>query len=867
MDSLKPLVIDDFSGGMTDYIVGGNINQYEIAQNMVIDEDRDLNTRDGFRPLFEYRITATEVPRTIIQYQNDYLVQAEDMLYSLGTSSATAVNIIGQSYAFNAATASTKVYQNSWNDNVIFTANDLSYPLKLWKNQASTYQLQRLGLPYILLTYLMRLANDAKTKFNAHIVSLTEHSSTGIADQVTAANATDLDSLLTLTNQLLTKYQAHLAQAAIHPGAVSSGDSLEQTSIQTIFGAARALTDLKVKLNQHDNDGVSHTLGAAANQVTQPSTFTQLLSSAGGTGNSYLYALHYRYTYRTVNKTFIENSDVLFLEIDNVGTPNTNTITITLPNLTALDGFDVANIKVAIFRTFNGGQTFFQVDEVPASTATYADTKSDTDIENNAPLYTEGGVLPDEPAPRCKYSVIANDIVVLGHLKDGTIEMPNFVQISKIARIYSFPSTFREEFDDDVMGLGYANTYPIVFLPNKHYRLEVSLDSFGKGSIRKRLISDSVGAVNHKSIVNTKIGVFFAAEDGFYFTDGFNSRRISTDLNRSYAQFVDKSDIEGCYDKLNNRVMWAVKRQAREAANNYNDTIYVAHLNNPTEKNGFAFTIYNGGNAPLNFITSGVACEGSQLLRLSHRGYLLYHNANFKDDSIVSTTITPDDWNTTAIIYRFDSVAYDFGNPQTRKWVPKININAQNQSTVSLQIESSNDNSNSYQPLAKVVDNSNIAWGDPTIPWGDPTALWNLLPIISHWRYFPATRQKLRCMYKQVRFTNAFVDIDNSSDLGPVSINATTKVVTLLSHPAKDWLPSAVDYFISFEHEAYEFEYRITALAGADITVQDSANTLTNSSSTAWRIRGYKKGDVLNLSNYVISYNDITMTQTPAVEI
>jgi hypothetical protein len=165
--------------------------------------------------------------------------------------------------------------------------------------------------------------------------------------------------------------------------------------------------------------------------------------------------------------------------------------------------------------------------------------------------------------------------------------------------------------------------------------------------------------------------------------------------------------------------------------------------------------------------------------------------------------------------------------------------------------------------MTSIVDNSNIAWGDPTIPWGDPTALWNLLPIISHWRHFPATRQGVRCMYKQVRFTNAFVEIENSNDLGPVSIDSSTSTITLLSHPTKDWLDTAVNYYIAFEHQNYEFNYLITSLSGADLVVNDSANTLTDSSSTLWKIRGYKKGDIINIANFALAYAPISMTQSP----
>lgn len=862
MDNLASLPVDDFSGGMTDFIVGADPSQNEIIQNMVIDENRDLVTRDGSAPLFEYRITATEVPQTIIPYSSDYLVQAEEKLYSLGASSATAINVVGGSDAFTGASTTTKIFKNFWNDNVIFTRSDLKEPLRAWKNESSTFKLERLGMPSILLGYLITLANELKTDYNAHIADTGEHSLAG-TNTVTSSAASDLDSLLTLTNELLSKYELHLDNTGIHPGAISAAQRLEERAITTIYGAASALSDMKAKYNAHDADGTAHTIGGSSHQITSKATRSDLLSSAGGTTHSYLYALHYKYTYQTTSKTFIENSDVLYLEITNVGTPNTNAITIYLPGLTSLSEYNISNFKIAIYRTFDGGQDFYKLDEVDYNDSTYVDSKSDTAIEDNAPLYTAGGVLSDEAPPKAKYSVVANDTLWLGHIKDGTLELPNVLQCSKPARLYSCPSFFRLYFEEDVKGLGFINTYPIAFLNSKIYRVEGNFDSTGNGFLRKRLISDSIGVISHKSIVNTKDGVYFAAQDGFYFTDGFQYKKISTDLNHTFAALSSKADIEGAYNRLDNRVYWSAKV---DSTNTYNDSIYVAHIEYNTPKGGKSFSIFNGGEDASNFKVTGIDFDNdasnNYLLRLDPNGYLIYHSSALSDDCYVNTAKTPDLWDTQTIFYKIDSVALDFNNPKLRKWVPKLNINAANVSAMSLQIQSANDNTNQYENLKECIDQSNIAWGDPTVIWGDDTVLWNLLPIISKWRYFPAINQKIRCMYKQLRFKNAYIEIDNSTSLGNCSIVSATNTVTLTNYPTTTWASDSVNYYISFAHESYAYDYKITAISGANLTVTDPANTLTDSANTALKIKGYKKGELLNLSNYVISYAPITMTQT-----
>lgn len=861
MDNLQALPIDDFSGGMTDFIVGANPSQNEMIKNMVIDENKDLVTRNGSRPKFEYRITSAEVPKKVFRFADNFLVQAETELYKLGASSASAINITGGSAAFTGATTSTEVHNCRWNDNKILVSSDLIRPLRLWENASNTFELETLGMPYILLGYMITLANDIKAKYNAHIADTGEHSSAG-SNTVTAANASDFDTLLTLGQELLTKYELHLDNTAIHPSTVASADRLEERTFETIYGLATALADMKAKLNQHDADSTAHTSGASSHQVTAPAA-TSDLASGGGSGSTFIYALHYKYNYSTPNKTFLERSDILYVELAGVSSPSSNNVTLTLPGLSSLEGYDMTNIKVAIYRSFADSATaFYKLDEVAASTSSYTDAKSDTDIENNQPLYADGGELPDEPPPKAKYCVMVNDTLVLGNIQAGVSELTNVIQLSKPAKPYSCPSSFRLEFEGDVKGLGYYNTYPIVFLEDKVYRVEGSFDSFGKGFARKRLITDSIGALNHKSIVSTKKGVFFAGSDGFYFTDGFQAKRISTDINDTFSGLAAKSDIEGTYDRFNNRVMWSARRNS---SNNYNDSVFVADLDYSTPKGGVPFSFFDGGEDTGNFSVSGIGFDDNDgnknLLRLDPNGYLIYHDSSFSDDCYVSTSKTPDNWDTQTIFYQIDSVALDFGNPKVRKWVPKININAQNVSTLSLQIQSANDNTGSFQNLSEIIDQSNLSWGDASVVWGDDEILWNLLPIISAWRYFPASLQKIRCMYKQLRFKNSYSEIDNSDSLGTASVTASSNTVTLDDHPTTTWGTDIVNYFITFEAQAYAYDYKITAISGADLTITDSANRLVDMTSSNFKIKGYKKGEVMNLSNYVLSYVPITMTQ------
>lgn len=446
---------------------------------------------------------------------------------------------------------------------------------------------------------------------------------------------------------------------------------------------------------------------------------------------------------------------------------------------------------------------------------------------------------------------------MLGNVKEGSVLRPSRVRISKRFQLYAMPGEFSIDFDDEVTGVSLINVYPIVFTENKTYRLEGIFDASGAGGYQKREISSRTGCISNRSIVQVMEGLVFASSDGFYFTDGFNVKKISKDINERFDALSSKEDICGAYDKKNNWILWSAKSDSSSQAN---DIVYVGNGNYPKQNGDIPFTTWSGGNKPENFSATCVAFVNGSIVRGDHRGYLFRHDATLLDDPRIDTAIDASLWKTSAIYYDFRSLGYDFGSADRRKWVPKIVINANNLASLSLLIESNNDNSGVFRELKPVLDRNNTEWGDPTAIWGEANRRWNYFPMISSWRRFPSGG--LRCQYKQLRFSNQYTLIDDSTAVGGASIDSVAKEITLLSYPTFEWVVDPVDYYISFSSDGYATEYLITDINGAVLTVSDAADALTNQTDVEWKMYGYKKREILSLANFVIQYDYLTTTQS-----
>jgi len=588
---------------------------------------------------------------------------------------------------------------------------------------------------------------------------------------------------------------------------------------------------------------------------------TPAIASSGGTGSNYIYAFAYFYTYQIGDVTFEDFGSVVTDSELNVGPAQTNTINITsIPVLAngATGNRDTGSIKVKVYRTQSNGDVFYYVGEVTNGTTTYNDTSSDATILTNATLYiTDGSVDRDAP-PLCKFLHVVNNVGYYGFLKSGADEVPNRIRLSVPNDPDSCPEAFFVEVDDDITGMGSHEYIPIIFCKNSLYRIDGRFESDGSGFAQVQKISSTTGCISNDSIVSTREGVFFAGADGFYVTNGFTVEKISREFDERYLIMAANtgSDVYGTYDKENSRVLWACKQ---DASSDDNDRIYSLELSFGVRPDSCFTTWSDNGNG--SFSPSALEYYQGKLIRGNSDGYIFQHAAATLTDPKVTTGIDANLWETEAIIYNYVSCAFSFGSVFMRKFIPRIGVIAASETSLAMQINSINDDRVVTQALKPIVNTSSFLWGDPDVSWGDEGLIWNFTGIIEEQRRFPA--KNLRCTYKQVQFTNAYVVITDSDDNTTANLDAGADTATL-DDTAFSWRNDLIDYYLSFSSNAYATDHLVTSRDSATVaTFQDTQSAIANTTGAGWKLKGKPKNQILNLVGYTLHVAGLGKTQKP----
>jgi hypothetical protein len=640
--------------------------------------------------------------------------------------------------------------------------------------------------------------------------------------------------------------------------AFNLGDAASKYAISVWQKHAIIANDAFTKVIRLFKSGSSWTL----NNLGLPAltgTATLTPSHAGST-HTYGYAFHFYTEYTNQSVTFAEQGAITFQTVSsNHDISGAHTVTITPPagwTITngSTDNYNLTNLKVKIWRTQRSGTTYYFLAEKAYNFASHVDSTTDAVLSasSNDVLYTNGAddVPIHEQPPQSKLAHIVNDILCLGHVLENSEYIPNKLRLSNRFQPWSCPSEFYEEFDEEIVGLNSFNIYPIVFCKNKIYRVEGYFLPDGSGGVTKKLISSTAGCLANRSIIRTDIGLFWAGNDGFYFTDGYQVQRISNDLLVSYLSITEttaqKSGITGTYYPRLQAVKWAMKV---DKTSDDNDTIYVTYLQAGIS-DSMPFTTWNGGDVKSNFKPTSLHHVDGVLYMGSYDGYFFNFDHDLFSDHRVEVGVAVSSWVNKTIIYDYRSSAFDFGSSSVKKWVTKICMSFENAGSISLQPYSINDNSGDLRELKIIDQKGDVAWGDYTIEWGDPTVAWNYTPIISVKRMFP--KNGLRCFYKQVVFTNAYAEYETSSFLGTATFNGTANTA-ILDVGANQWPVDVVDYFISSSSDNYVQQFKILTRSATTLTLQDADNVLPTG-SFSWKIQGFRRDEIVRIISYTLDY-------------
>jgi len=591
-----------------------------------------------------------------------------------------------------------------------------------------------------------------------------------------------------------------------------------------------------------------------------------VITPAGNTGQSFLYAFIYAYTYQVGLKTYVDRGPITEVLVQNADAPEVNQNAITaIPVLAngATDNYDTAsaNLKVEIYRTVNGGEDFFFVASVNNGVTTYNDVLSDALLVANESLYTAGDVVENDPPPLCKTLCVTQSFAYYGDIKEGTEELTNVIRQSVALDFDAVPVDFECEVDDSIMELTSYNELPIALCQKYAYRIEGVFDELGRGGMFPVKISDVAGCVSRQSAVRTELGVFWFGIDGVYHSDGYQCTKVNKSLDKTYASFVSTTSkssapvkVQGRYDSKNKRVWWSVWESA---TNSDVDKCFVLDLNYGVSDD-MPFTTCSGG---ASFSPTSLEFLGDIMYRADKRGYILKHTSTVFSDPKIDTTVAPSSWTVVPIIYDYISAGYNMGVDHIRKYSTRISCNVANETSVSMKLVSINDDGRKTADLAPIRFRNNIVWGDPDVYWGDPQIVWNKGGLLDSERKFPSG--SLRYTYKQIEITNATVAILNSDLIGDATVaflTSTTKTVTLDNAASYDWPTKSMDYYIAFESDGYTDEYLITVRADNVLTISDPSGS-ADFGSQSWVIRGIPKDETLNLLSYTIQYLPFSETQ------
>ncbi len=860
------LEIKDFSGGITDNYLDAALNKYQRADNYRVRTDKKLETVPGS---VIYDSTTYQIPAgqqrvsDLLLFQEQLFTQSARNLYYASGGSWTTLQGPSSNAALPAGAVTNFLARAEWNNHLIVTSDAFGSPQKVYKDSSGTFRVRNAGLPKVTLTACIALANELKTDFNLHIADATEHTTAvDTTNVVSAADAYDFPSLIALTTELLTDYDAHeadaeLASAWVYHVAQETGDhSVTSTAApETLSDVKDRLDDLKSKYNAHDADTTTH----AADSLHQIAKYSEpQIASAGGSGNNYVYAFHAYFEYTVGDVVYRDYGPTHTKALSNVGTPNTNTVTVSQIPVIAngtTENFDTATIKWYIYRTEHNGTVYRYIGNVTNGTTTYSDTASDASIASNTQLYTTGGVKDNDPPPQAKYVVTANDIVWYGHIKEGGVIRKNRIRASVKFDPDSCPESFYRDVEDEITGMGYIGIYPIVFCKRHIYRIEGFKDDTGRGTIEAKEISRSVGSVNHNSIVNTLEGIFFAGNDGFYFTDGYKAIKITAELDSSYTNLVAsataKARIYGRHILNENRIYWGCQE---DSSSTDNDAIWMLDLSFGVKPDA-VFTKRIPSTS--SWTPCAIALDSDESIVVAdRRGYLFKLDSGATTDPAIDVSTTPDNWTTKTVVVDYRGPGINFGTTVTRKWPQWCHMIIENFSPVTLEIQHKNDDSGYFAPLKEIRYRDHIIWGDSSATAWMPTPdlyPWKTFPMIIEKRRF--SKNGIRCTYKQIRFTNARTNITRSDDVGTATVYAVAKTVVL---NAGSWDSDVTDYKIAFENDSYELEYTIiTRNSASTITYQDPLSTSVSSSTRKWVLKGERKRERLNVLSYALEWEDI----------
>lgn len=600
-----------------------------------------------------------------------------------------------------------------------------------------------------------------------------------------------------------------------------------------------------------DDGGVRRNITCGLPYFTSAQKSEITISGSSGTGSKYLFGFVWSYTYKVGGVSYRKVSDVYTVQkefANGVG------IDFTLPTMDnsqygAVDAhWDTANVKLEIYASASGQQELFLLDTKSNGTVSAPSYTIDNNtIVTKQALYTNGGLLEHNMPPICKDIQLINDTAyylniteelqdsftvtkwtaTTVYLKDQYVSylsytykaVDNHTSTSSFASdsahwqlvvptvkehkpyrviqsIPSIPTSVNYDFfldvDDEIVGGGVARGSLIVFTRTYIYRVDGQISANGSGSLRANVMSTSIGCLSRDSIVTTSDGVYFAGNDGLWFTDGVSFKELTgrdKSLEKKYRSLINTeanaSRIYGTHEATNNNITWSMSSVDGASEN---DMWLVYDIDKDS------FSISNGET----FYSSCTLYYKEDIYRGDDKGYIYRHNRNIFCDYARKDGLTIE-WEKNPIKWELRPAFFTSLND--RLWARSINVavEAGRDLVVGLEAELI---SGRTHPMVPIAYKSNNTWRDINSVWGDSFNLWKPSTVQTKRRRLPKGAARSRGLTVGLKAGEGILfvsDVLGEADVTYAVQNDPTQLAIELVGATAKWPKDCVGYKISLE--------------------------------------------------------------------
>lgn len=290
---MQTLEFKDFSGGITDKNIPGVSNRYGVADNLLIDNDKRIYSRDAFGIFSStaYQVGTAERISRLVNFDSDSEIIALHNKKLEYISAGAWASLAGPTAnnPFNTNSSASLISEAQWNHH-LFLASDSGDPvIKVYRDGSNALQLRTAGMPNMAssltpmdggLALGITLANDLLSKMQTHMASNAAVAATGPNNSATghhvsggglATSATNLGALSNSTNLanlisnlivMRTEYTRHITDAQQEiglPGVVGVTPQIRANHISPPYNAGSYLVNAAAVPSSFTLSGTTNT--------------------------------------------------------------------------------------------------------------------------------------------------------------------------------------------------------------------------------------------------------------------------------------------------------------------------------------------------------------------------------------------------------------------------------------------------------------------------------------------------------------------------------------------------------------------------------------------------------------------------------